>query len=358
MNTPTTKNPLLQSIRDWIARTFADPGGTGLFFTIILCLILVECFGHILTPVLISVAVAYMLSSIIDVFIKKGCPKGLAIGVVYTLFLALVIWIIAGLLPMLIKQLTNMLNELPEAFVQFKLWVSGLSHQYPKVIGPSFANNVSSFLQSQLGAAGKTILALSYNSLGSVITIIMYVLLVPLMVFFFLKDKASLLATVTEVLPKNRSVLMKVAREVNVQIGQYIRGRVIEIIIVSVVSIITFLCVGLQYAVLLGVIVGLSVIIPYVGAILAAIPVAIISLLQFGISWHFVIANIAFWIIIALDGNLLVPLLFAGVLDLSPTAIILSVLIFGDIWGFWGIFLAIPLASVVKAIWSAWPRQR
>jgi putative permease len=357
MNTSKPKNPLLQTIRSWMGRTFADPGATGLFFTIILCLLIVEFFGHILTPVLISIAIAYMLSGLIDLLMRKGCPKGLAVGVVYILFLALLIWLVAGLLPMLIKQLTNMLNELPEAFVQFKAWIQGLSQTYPKLIGPSFANNLSAFLQSQIGNAGHAILSFSYKSLGSIVTVCLYVLLVPLMVFFFLKDKKELLNTVGEVLPKNRSVLMKVSADVNHKIGQYIRGRVIEIIIVSIVAITTFLCFGMQYAVLLGVIVGLSVIIPYVGAVLAAFPVAIISLVQWGFSWHFVAVNIAYWVIIALDGNLLVPLLFAGVLDLSPTAIILSVLIFGDIWGFWGIFLSIPLASVVKAIWTAWPRE-
>ena len=157
-------------------------------------------------------------------------------------------------------------------------------------------------------------------------------------------------------MPKDRSVLLKVCSDVNHQIGQYIRGRVIEIIIVSIVSIITFAFCGLQYAILLGVLVGLSVIIPYVGAILVSIPVGVLALIQWGMSWHFVVAYSAFWIIIALDGNLLVPLLFAGTMDMSALAIILSVLIFGDIWGFWGVFLSIPLASVVKAIWMAWPR--
>jgi len=357
MNTQKTTNPLLQSIRLWIGRTFADPGATGLFFTIILCLLIVEFFGHILTPVLISIVIAYMLSGLIDILVQKGCPKWLAGGATYLLFLALLVWILVGLLPMLIKQFTNMLNELPEAVVQLKGWLNGLSHTYPKVIGPGFATNISTFMQSQFGNIGKTILSYSYNSLGGLVTIILYVLLVPIMVFFFLKDKKSLLKTVGEFLPKNRNVLMKVCAEVNQQIGQYIRGRVIEFVIISVVSIIVFLCFGLQYAVLLGIIAGLSVILPYVGPILAAIPVTIVSLLQWGFNWHFFAVNIAYWVIIALDGNVLVPLLFAGILDLSATAIIISVLIFGDLWGFWGILLSIPLASVVKAIWTAWPRE-
>jgi putative permease len=356
MNILKPKNPLLQSISSWMGRTFADPGASSLFFTIVIALLMVEFFGQILTPILVSVAIAYMLSGLIEMLTRRGCPQLLAFGLMYSIFLALIIGMIAVLLPMLIKQLTNMINELPNAILKFKAWLDALSHAYPKLVGPSLVTNISASMQSQLGNAGKTILSFSVSSLGGLITVGLYVLLVPLMVFFFLKDKKQLLGTLSEVLPKNRSVLMAVSAEVNYKIGQYIRGRVIEIVIISLVSMITFLCFGQQYAVLLGVIVGLSVIIPYVGAVIAAVPVIMMSLVQWGFSWEFAAVNIAFWVIIGLDANILVPLLFAGVLDLSPSAIILSVLFFGDIWGFWGVFLSIPLASVVKAIWTAWPR--
>jgi putative permease len=355
MNILKPKNPLLQSISSWMARTFADPGASSLFFTIIIVLLMVHFFGQILTPILVSVAIAYMLSGLIEMLTRRGFPKGLAFGLLYGLFLALIVGIIAVLIPMLIKQTTNMINELPNAIEKFRAWLDTLSHTYPKLVGPTLVTNVNASLQSQLGNAGKTILSFSVSSLGGLITVGLYVLLVPLMVFFFLKDKKQLLGTLSEMLPKNRSVLIAVSTEVNYKIGQYIRGRVIEIVIISIVSMITFVCFGLQYAVLLGVIVGLSVIIPYVGAVIAALPVAMISLLQWGFSWECAALNMAFWIIIAIDANILVPLLFAGVLDLSPAAIILSVLFFGDIWGFWGVFLSIPLASVVKAIWTAWP---
>ena len=358
MNILKSKNPLLQSIQLWIARTFADPGASSLFFTVIIALLIVEFFGHILTPILVSISIAYMLSGLIDMLKNRGCPSGLAFGLMYCLFLALIIGIVAGLLPMLVKQFTNMVNELPGSFLKLKVWLDTLSHTYPKLVGPSLVTNINTFLQSQLGSAGTTIVSFSVSSLSSLVTVVLYVLLVPLMVFFFLKDKKQLLATVNQVLPKNRSVIMTVSADVHYKIGQYIRGRVIEIMIISIVSIITFLCCGLQYAVLLGVIVGLSVIVPYVGAVLAAFPVVIVSLVQWGFCWEFAAANIAFWVIIALDANILVPLLFAGVLDLSPSAIIVSVLFFGDVWGFWGVFLSIPLASVVKAIWTAWPSSK
>jgi len=114
----------------------------------------------------------------------------------------------------------------------------------------------------------------------------------------------------------------------------------------------------LEYAVLLGSLVGLSVIIPYVGAVAVTIPVVVIALLQWGVSAHFFYLLVAYAVIVVLDANVLVPWLFSEAMDLHPVVIILSVLIFGGIWGFWGIFFAIPLATVMDAVLRAWPDNK
>jgi putative permease len=114
---------------------------------------------------------------------------------------------------------------------------------------------------------------------------------------------------------------------------------------------------GLQFAMLLGLMVGLSVVVPYIGAAVVTLPVAIVALFQWGWSSEFMWLMIAYSIIQAIDGNILVPLLFSEVVDLHPIAIIVAVLVFGGLWGFWGVFFAIPLATVVQAILKAWSRR-
>jgi putative permease len=114
---------------------------------------------------------------------------------------------------------------------------------------------------------------------------------------------------------------------------------------------------GLNYAALLGVIVGLSVLIPFVGAAVVTIPVAVVAVIQFGWSWDLAWIMLAYAIIQGLDGNVLVPLLLSEAVDLHPITIILAILAFGGLWGFWGVFFAIPLATLVKAIYNAWPRE-
>src|SRR5262249_1829819 len=151
----------------------------------------------------------------------------------------------------------------------------------------------------------------------------------PLIVYFLLKDKKQILKWCASFLPPKRHLTQEVWQEVNQQIGNYIRGKVVEIVIVALVSTIAFFWLGLNYAILLGVLVGLSNIIPYVGIIIVTIPVAIIAYLQWGWSMNLAYLGIAYAIINLIDGNLLAPLLFSETMKLHPVAVIMAVIVFG-----------------------------
>ena len=140
------------------------------------------------------------------------------------------------------------------------------------------------------------------------------------------------------------------------QIANYIRGKSIEIVIVGTVAYITFAFFGLPYTALLAVLVGFSVLVPYIGAAVATIPVAAVAGFHFGISEQFVYVLVAYGVLQALDGNVLAPVLFSETNNIHPVSIIVAVLFFGGIWGFWGVFFAIPLATLLKALVYAWPR--
>jgi len=201
------------------------------------------------------------------------------------------------------------------------------------------------------------VLTASLASIPSLIVIVVYLILVPIMVFFFLKDHQLIVNYVTSFLPDKRKVLQTVWYEVDEQIGNYVRGKVAEVFIVGIVTYITFYFLHLQYAMLLSVLVGLSVLVPYVGAVVVTIPVVIVAFFQWGLETQFVYVLIAYGIIQAIDGNVLVPLLFSEAVNLHPVAIIIAILVFGGLWGFWGVFFAIPLATLVKALLVAWPKR-
>ena len=185
---------------------------------------------------------------------------------------------------------------------------------------------------------------------------LVYLILMPMLVFFFLKDKGLILDWMIRFLPRDRRLAGTVWRDMDRQIANYVRGKFWEIIIVWAISFVTFTIMGLDYAMLLAVLVGLSVIIPYIGAAVVTFPVILIAWFQWGWSADFLWLAVAYFVIQVLDGNVLVPLLFSEAVNLHPVAIIVAILVFGGLWGFWGVFFAIPLATLVQAVIRAWPR--
>jgi putative permease len=170
-----------------------------------------------------------------------------------------------------------------------------------------------------------------------------------------MKDKSNLINWAGNFLPRNRPLMNRIWLEMDQQISNYIRGKVLEIFIVGCVSYLMFVILGINYALLLSVLVGLSVIVPYIGATVVTIPVAAVAYVQWGIGSEFYTALVAYGVLQLVDGNVLVPVIFSEAVNLHPVAIIAAVLVFGGIWGLAGVFFAIPLATLVKAIINAWP---
>lgn len=208
----------------------------------------------------------------------------------------------------------------------------------------------------ELSVYGQRALTISLASLGNVIGLIVYLVLVPILVFFMLKDREKLVKFILSMMPEKRGLMSRIWNEMDGQIANYVRGKVVEIIIVGTVAFVTFAWFGLPYSALLAVLVGFSVLIPFIGAAVATIPVAAVAGFHFGLTDEFAYVLVAYGIIQALDGNVLVPILFSEAVNLHPVSIILAVLFFGGIWGFWGIFFAIPLATLLKSLVNAWPR--
>ncbi len=174
-------------------------------------------------------------------------------------------------------------------------------------------------------------------------------------IFFLLKDKVEILQWFRRFLPEDRSLAYSVWKEVDAKMGNYIRGKMLEVAIVGIATFIPLQVMGMNYAATMSLLVGLSVIIPYVGAVAVTIPVAIIAWFQWGASSDFVYLMIAYLAVQFMDGNILVPLLFSEVVNMHPSAIIIAVLFFGGLWGVWGVFFAIPLATLVQAVINSWP---
>lgn len=350
-------NPILQSVSSWFRRNFSDPEALSLFMTLVLGLLVIEFFGKILLPILISIVIAYLLAGLVRLLERWHVPHMLSVILVYLFFVGIVAVFLVVLIPLFAKQFTNLLYELPDGISKSQIWFNELITKHPKLLGSIKFNHVIDYLQSQGTHIAQTVLKYSLATIPSVISIILYFVLVPILVYFFLKDSKPIANWLSRFLPNHRTLMNKVWTEVNEKIGAYIRGRVLEMLIVFVITTIAFVIIGLQYAVLLGFLVGLSVLIPYVGAVVVTVPVVAVGLIQWGFDIRFWILVIVYAVIITIDGNLLAPKLLAKFMDLHPIVIIISVVFFGAIWGFWGVFFAVPLAMLINVVLQNWPRQ-
>jgi putative permease len=216
---------------------------------------------------------------------------------------------------------------------------------------------LSDYLVQLASEYGRRLVTFSLSSFKNFVGVIVYMILVPILVFFFLKDKNKIIGWVTSYVPDNSGLAAQVWKDVNRQISKYVRGKLIEIVIVWACTFVVFSAMGLQYSMLMSLLVGLSVIIPYIGAAVMYIPIIIVALFQWGLTAQFAYIILAYSIIQLIDGNVLAPLLLAGVVNIHPIAIIVAILVFGGIWGMWGLFFAIPLATLVHVVIKVWINQ-
>lgn len=349
---------MIEFLQDWYQRHFSDPQVVILALFLIIGFAIILLAGDIIAPVLAGIVIAYLLDGAVE-FLRRGrLPRVVALLIVFLLFIAFLLLVTFGLAPILFQQVTEFFRELPNMISQGQLLLMQLPERYPHFISETQLQDLIAVIRAELALFGQKVVSLSLASVVGLITIMVYAILVPLLVFFFLKDKQQILNWSTGFLPKDRRLSMEVWVEVNGKIASYVRGKFTEILIVWSVTYITFVILGLNYAMLLSFMVGISVIVPYVGAAIVTIPVAFIAYFQWGLSSEFAYVVVAYGVIQFFDGNLLVPLLFSEVVNLHPVAIITAVLVFGGIWGVWGVFFAIPLATLIQAVINAWPSRK
>lgn len=348
---------MFKVLRDWIQRYFSDEEAVVLAVLLILAFTAVLTLGGMLAPVLAGMVLAYLMQGLVVTLERLRVPGGVAVGLVFALFMGVLMLFIVVVMPLLWHQLITLFNELPGMLAKWQSLLLLLPERYPHLVSDEQVLQAIEAARGEIGKFGQWALTFSLSSLPLLVNIMIYLVLVPILVFFFLKDRAMIGEWVRSYLPRERALITRVAQEMNRQIANYIRGKVIEIVICGGVTYIAFVALGLNYAALLALLVGISVVVPYVGAVVVTVPVLLIALFQWGWSDQFIYLMAVYGIIQTLDGNVLVPLLFSEAVNLHPVAIICAVLLFGGLWGFWGVFFAIPLATLFKAVLDAWPRK-
>lgn len=347
----------MESIKSWFLRHFSDPQVVTLALFLAIGFGVILFMGRMLAPIIASIVIAYLLESIVAKLERFRVPRLLAVNFVFLMFMALLVFVLFWLLPTLSGQVTELVQRLPDMISKGQALLMRLPEVYPNFVDQSQVVDLMARLRSELADVGQHLVSLSLSSVMGLITLVVYLVLMPFLVFFFLKDKHKILTWAGSYFPHDIGLAWRVWRDVDVQIGNYVRGKMLEILGVWIASYITFALLGLQFAMLLAFLVGISVIIPYVGAVVVTLPVALVAYFQWGWGSDFAWVMAAYLFIQAIDGNVIVPLLFSEVVNLHPIAIIVAIVVFGGFWGFWGVFFAIPLATLVQAVLNAWPRK-
>ncbi|ELZ4073543.1 AI-2E family transporter [Cronobacter sakazakii] len=346
---------MLEMLTQWYRRRFSDPEAIALLAILVAGFCILFFLHGLLAPLLVAIILAYLLEWPTSRLQRIGCSRGLAATLVLVLFIGIVLVMAFVVVPVAWQQGINLIRDIPGMLNKLSDFAATLPKRFPALMDAGIIDAIAENMRTRIITLGDSVVKYSLASLVGLLTLAIYLILVPLMVFFLVKDKEQLLNAVRRVLPRNRGLAGQVWVEMNQQITNYIRGKVLEMIVVGVATWIGFLIFGLNYSLLLAVLVGISVLIPYIGAFMVTIPVVCVALFQFGMGTEFWSCFAVYLIIQGLDGNVLVPVLFSEAVNLHPLVIILSVVIFGGLWGFWGIFFAIPLATLIKAVVHAWP---
>lgn len=341
----------------WIHRYFADDEALVLLAILLTTLIVIVTLGDIMAPVLAALVFAFLLQGAVNMLKRWHLPNLPAVIVVFTSFIGLLFAIMVFLFPIVIQQSSNLIQEVPGMVRYWQDSVLLLPEKYPQLISEARLAQIMAYVQRASAQFAEAAVTFSVSKVPNIIVVMVYLVLVPLMIFFMLKDREYLVATLTDMLPERRPVMDQVLQEMNLQIANYVRGKAAEVLMVGSVTYVAFSVLGVNYAALLALLVGLSVVIPYIGAVVVTVPVLLVGLFQWGWGSEFLWLFVAYSVIQFVDGNVLVPLLFSEAVNLHPIAIILAVLLFGGVWGFWGVFFAIPLATLIKALYNAWPRN-
>ena len=350
-------NRAMNVVTSWLKANLSNRQVVLLVGFLLAAFLILYFFGSMIAPVLAAVVIAFLLDGPLESLVRRGVPYLGAVIIVFLGFLVLAFVAFFTILPPITNQVVQFVGQLPNMLALIEENAAKLVDRYPEMFDPAQVDTLMASIQGEIITGAQRLLEFSVSNITGLIAFVVYVILVPVMVFFFLKDRDRILAWVGGCLPEDRKLADQVWDEVVEKTGNYARGKVLEIFIVGLTAWVAFWAIDLQFAAFLAFITGISVLIPYIGAAVVTFPVAVVAYFQWGLSGEFALALGVYLILQALDGNVLVPVLFSEVVKLHPNAIILAILIFGGIWGFWGVFFAIPLATLAHAVIRAWPRQ-
>ena len=313
-------------------------------------LILMWALGDVILPFVLGMAIAYFLDPVADRLEKLGLSRALSVTVI-TLVVVLVFILMALLvIPTLVNQAINLFQVAPELFNRLQ---DVLVERFPSLV------DEGSTIRQSLAALGETIrskgaqfLEAALTSVGSLINVVVLLVIVPVVAFYLLYDWDRMVAEVDALLPRDHApTVRKLARDIDDTLASFIRGMGTVCLILGTYYAIALMIVGLQFGLVVGAVAGLVTFIPYLGAIIGGALAIGLALFQFWgdpVSIGLVVG--IFMLGQVMEGNVLTPKLVCSSVGLHPVWLIFALSVFGALFGFVGMLVAVPVAAAIGVL--------
>ncbi len=329
----------------------------GRFIATVLLFCLLAAAGyalqHTISCFLLSWVIAYLLDPLLVRVEQRGLKRGYALGLLYVVLLFVGFFFLAFILPAITISWNAFIHDLPAYIQKLKQvafdWKSRIPDRYGAdeiqwLIDKAAANIDTATEKAGVGA---------YNFGTRIIFNLFNIVLSPILVFFMLFYKQTVIETLKSWLPDGRrDQIIAIANEVNSSIGGYLRGQVFVSIIVAVLASVALLVLGTPHPFFCGIFAGAASILPFIGVIIATLPALFFSWFQFQSASMVGQTALTFAVIYFVEGYLIKPLVFKESMNLNPLVTIIMVMALGETLGFWGILLALPIASAIKITWG------
>ena len=238
---------MIEHFKNIFRRIFSNEETVVFFLIIISTLILFSFFIEVLTPFIISIIVAYLLVGLQKKIETYGVTPRISTIIAFSIFIIVGAAMFTWLIPLLYVQLQSFVLDIPRLFNEFLNFVSTIPAAFPDLVN---SDQISVFFQavsSELSSITQNIVKSSISGIQSTITVLLYIILFPILVYFFLFDRKNIIEGCLRIIPGDRAMLSQVWSEMDVQLSNYVRGKVLEIFIVGVAASILFASFGLNY---------------------------------------------------------------------------------------------------------------
>ncbi len=318
----------------------------------------VDALRSVLTPVFMAWVIAYALDPIIDRFESRGVSRTLAIVIVLFVLMAAVVGFAFLIIPELINQIVTFTSRLPERLDGLRVIVTDWVEATFKVEVPAtfddvvtrFGAQLKNFFPRALGGA-TSIVEIIFTSTFTALSAFANLILIPLFAFFLLKDFGRHIAKIRRPIPRRlRPRVELVVRDVDRTMAGFFRGQLTVMLIQSTIYSIGLSALGVPLGAGIGILTGMLCFIPYLGQLTGLTLALVMCLLDYQSGMQIVGIIALYGTVNVLDGLVITPRVVGGQVGLSPIAVILALMVFGKLLGFVGVLLAVPFAAVFKIL--------